>query len=229
MNIQDHANLTSEQLREMMLEYLESSHCEFSEDMPATPENINWMLAVYMIQDDFVQSKEDLLNLLACMNKHYEGPTSVHEGWGGCEADSNQELITEKLKFDLGELFEMHNVQATLAAIELGWMSGEDYDDLLDGEAEDIIIRPDDDSEDPEYEADRIHIKRLGNGKCEMFVFGKTEGTRFSYREHTIVDIHNSFEELTTRLYAYNDPYSKTAYVRSWAARKGFPFQPYNQ
>ena len=98
----------------------------FSEDFPATPENINYMYAVSCIDD----GDDDLESILEAMNKHYAGPIAVYES-GGCSADSNQELIVSKLEFDLRENIESHNADATLEAVRLGWIDADDYAEFL--------------------------------------------------------------------------------------------------
>jgi hypothetical protein len=123
----NYTDMTPEEIGQAMLAYLEECGQTFSDGAPATPENINWMFAVYAIDRCAVEDGSDLQNLLSAMNKHYEGPISVHEGWGGCEADSNLELITEKLVFDLRENIETHNSEATLAAVKLGWVDANLY------------------------------------------------------------------------------------------------------
>lgn len=129
--INNHADLTPEEIGSAMSDFLQGCGVAFDSNMPKTPENMNWMTVVYAIEGGFVDSVDDINNLLATIEKHYSGPISIHEGWGGCEADSNKELITEKLEFDLREFGECHHVNATRAAVELGWISSEYYEEVL--------------------------------------------------------------------------------------------------
>lgn len=114
--------------RERILDYLPADI--FNNNLPATPENINWMYAVACIDD----GDGDLESMLETMNKHYTGPISIHEGHGGCEADSNQELIIQKIRFDMRENPDSINVEATLEAVRLGWIGADEYQEFLDDE-----------------------------------------------------------------------------------------------
>lgn len=115
----------------------ESARTEMLEQIPTiwwdnfeqTPQYINWAFAISMIDDFGAESVEeavDYLNyVLDTMNTHYDGPISIHEGWGGTEADSNQELITEKLEFDMRETPEFIDPLLYHAAVQLGWLDAE--------------------------------------------------------------------------------------------------------
>ena len=101
--------------------------------MEKTPQNVNWMYAVQEL-DECTCGRDDLIGLLKELDDNYSGTISIHEGWGGCEADSNQELITQKLIFDLHEHVYAHNREAILEVFRLGWdfyFNLEEYEEYL--------------------------------------------------------------------------------------------------
>ncbi len=97
--------------------------------MPKTPESENFMYTVIAIDE----GKSDLIGLLKALDDSYSGVIDIHEGYDGVEADSNQDLISQKIEFDLRENFESHNKAATLEAIKLNWINCtlETYQELL--------------------------------------------------------------------------------------------------
>lgn len=72
----NYQDLTSEQLREKMLDHIPADSWEALEK---TPQNINWMFVVYNIEN--CDTKESLEALLDGLEHHYAGPISIHEGW----------------------------------------------------------------------------------------------------------------------------------------------------
>lgn len=226
--ITDHATMTPEEINRAMFSFLSGLHT-FDDEMPATSENLNWMVSVYAIDHGAVGSEADLQNLLAAMNKHYAGPISIHEGWGGCEADSNQELITEKLRFDLGENFGSHNVQATIAAINLGWLSADDYEERLDDCVSSLNLAPAT-FEEGEFESDWLDLTHRNWADrppvLSVYAYGKTEADRWRYREQAELPCTEAeYHRLLLRLGQFSSNDDKCAYVRFWLARKGAPMQ----
>ena len=103
----------------------EAFHHEFH--LEKTPENVNWMYAVQQLD----LGRIDLVVLLKELDDNYSGAISINEGWGGCEADSNLKLITEKIEFDFDyDPACTYARKAILEAIRLNWT---DYrpDDLF--------------------------------------------------------------------------------------------------
>lgn len=195
----------------------------------ATPENLNWMLAVQSIDEGGMQTVAELKSILKLMNAHHKGPINIHEGWGGTEADSNADLISEKIKFDLRESFDMHNVQATIAAIEAGLVSASEYDEAIESNNTSFYIGSD------ELEADRMTAffsHEYGNKvvipTVSIYTYGKTEETRYRYCEVAIVKVsYAEFKNLTLTLQHFSDMQDKCAYVRFWVKCKNAPFRPY--
>ena len=111
--------------------FAEYSDEEFEKEfsMEKTSENVNWMYAVRSINN----GTNDLIGLLQDLDDNYSGVIDLHEGYGGIEADSNQEIISEIIEFDLREALEHHNAEATLEAIRLNWInfSLEEYQELV--------------------------------------------------------------------------------------------------
>ena len=130
--IANHANMTADELNAEMTAFAIFNRVEFSDQFPATRENINWMVAVYAVERGLADTAEGMSNLLAAMNKHYAGPISIHEGWGGIEADSNQDLIIEKIRFDMRENVPFVSLHAMIAAVKLGWIERSELDEAID-------------------------------------------------------------------------------------------------
>jgi hypothetical protein len=122
--IQNYKAMSVEELRTAMLAVIPDN--TWHEELAPTPENLNWMFVVFKVHD--AKSADDLQDLLAILNQQYAGPISIHEGWGGTEADSNLELITEKLRFDWYELSDEYTA-VYQAAVALGWLDSEEYND----------------------------------------------------------------------------------------------------
>jgi hypothetical protein len=220
----DHANMTPAEIEGAMLAFLEGQHA-FDENMPATPENVNWMTAVYAIESGVICTAADLTNLLAAMEKHYAGPISIHEGWGGCEADSNKELITEKLGFDLFENMEMHNVRATLAAIELGWLNADEYEQGLDQCVNGMNLVPEGNVKVEALESDWLVLNHEG-ASLSVYAHGKTEADRWLFREESESPCTEAeYHRLLLRLGQFYANDDKCAYVRFWLARRGAPMR----
>lgn len=110
--------LDVEGIRQVMLECIPEEYFTNGE-MEKTPQNINWMFTVWVL-DNLELDEADLRLLLQVLNKHYSGEISIHEGWGGCEADSNQELISEKIRFDASE--HSNDSDTLRAAVKMGWV-----------------------------------------------------------------------------------------------------------
>ncbi len=112
--------MNTAELRTKMLDYIPE---EYFEVIERTPENINWMYAVTSIDN----GEDDLLGILATLNDHFDGEFHISEGDGGCEARTNQELITSKIEFNIAQGYFCP--EATGAAIKLGWLDAEDYEE----------------------------------------------------------------------------------------------------
>lgn len=108
----------SEGIRQVMLECIPEEYFTNGE-MEKSPQNINWMFTVWAL-DGAEFDEEGLRLLLQVLDKHYSGEISIHEGWGGCEADSNQELISEKIRFDASE--HTNDSDTLRAAVKMGWV-----------------------------------------------------------------------------------------------------------
>lgn len=233
----DHQNMTADELNREMVTFLISA-CghTFDENMPMTRENINWMTAVYAIDFQYAKTAEDLTNLLAALDKHYEGPINIHEGWGGCEADSNRDLIVSKIHFDLGECWEDHNTSATLSAIELGWVDADRYEESLLDASKNFTINA---NEGGGWEKDRLEIfygQYFDRApQITIYAFGKTEESRHFYRECASIEHENAevmFGNLMRAISSLRGANAENEdicrYVRAWAKRNGQELQPYN-
>ena len=217
----NHATMTADELNREMVSFVLNYGVEFNEHMPMTRENINWMVAVYAVEQSLVETAEDLTNLLAAMNKHYEGPISIHEGWGGCEADSNEELITEKIRFDMRENSISLNITAITAAIALGWIKQSELDDVLDDMAYGITVGSTEES-----------------GDCLVLDYSETAGAvaihaygqgdkRHLYVERAEIEMTRAnFDKLQLRLHNIGDGQGQCAYVRVWVKQIGKEFVP---
>lgn len=217
----NHATMTTEELNREMVSFVMGHGAEFNEHMPMTRENINWMVAVYAVEQSLVETAEDLTNLLAAMNKHYEGPISVHEGWGGCEADSNQELITEKIRFDMRENSICLNIPAITAAIELGWVEQSELDEVLDEMAYDIIVG----STDEDGDCLNLSYSETA-GAVAIHAYGKGDKS-YLFVERVEIEMSGAdFSKLMLRLHHINDGLGQCAYVRMWVKQNGGVFVP---
>lgn len=231
----NHQNMTADELNREMVTFLTNCGQTFDSNLPMTRENINWMTAVYAIDHRHVETANDLINLLAAMNKHYEGPINIHEGWGGCEADSNQDLITSKIRFDLSECWEDHNVQATLSAIELGWYDADDYDEVLIDAANRIEINA---NEGEGFDQDKLSLSYVADvysvPAVVIYAFGKEAHTCHLYQECAMIsdDSGKLYADLQRALSSLQgvscDNAAICRYVRAWAKRNGCELQPYN-
>jgi hypothetical protein len=115
--IQGYKTMTADQLRTAMLAVIPADTWE---NLEQSPQNINWMYVVWSIYE--AESAQDLSDLLELLNQHYAGPISIHEGWGGLEADSNLEIITGSIQFDMQQGFIDENDAVYRWVIELGWV-----------------------------------------------------------------------------------------------------------
>lgn len=217
----NHADMTAEELNRDMVSFLAGHNHTFDEHMPMTRENINWMTAVYAVESSLVETAEDLTNLLAAMNKHYEGPISIHEGWGGTEADSNQELITEKLRFDMTENSICLNILATTAAIELGWVEQSELDEVLDNMAYAMTVGS------TEEDGDCLVLDYSETaGAVAIHAYGQGD-KRHRYVERAEIEMTRAdFDKLQLRLHNIGDGQGQCAYVRMWVKRNNKEFAP---
>ena len=217
----NYATMTADELNREMVSFVLNYGVEFNEYMPMTRENINWMVAVYAVEQSLVESAEDLTNLLAAMNKHYDGPISVHEGWGGCEADSNQELITEKIRFDMRENSICLNIPAITAAIELGWVEQSELDEDLDDMAYDITVG----STEEDGDCLKLDYSETA-GAVAIHAYGQGD-KRHLYVERAEIEMTRAdFDKLQLRLHNIGYGQGQCAYVRMWVKQIGKEFVP---
>lgn len=216
--IQNYKDLSAEQLRAAMIDAIPSdTFGEGGSHMKETPDNINWMFVVYNIET--AETADDLREILNVMNHHYAGPISIHEGWGGCEADSNLELITEKLRFDMGENPDCLNVNAYVSAVELGWLSFEEIEECFGKMSYTYRI-----GGWGEDRADRLYLSYSKIcGELRIRAYGHEE-KRHLFVEDSQFEISESiYKDLLLALGKMNTESEKARYVRAWANHKGFP------
>ncbi|MCL2874744.1 MAG: DUF424 domain-containing protein [Betaproteobacteria bacterium] len=126
--IQNHKTMTASELHAAMKGYL-VNHPMLNHDFVEgdDPQNVNYMFAVWAIEADArIESKQDMLDLLSVLEKQCP-VIAIDEGfYGGCRANSNQELIVQKIKFDIAnEFYHADDYPAYQAAVELGWLQPE--------------------------------------------------------------------------------------------------------
>lgn len=119
--------MTTEQLRTEMLNAIEKD--SFGDETPINGQNVNWMFVVYNVE--CVACAQDLVDMLALLNAHYDGPISIEED-GGCHARSNQELIETVISFNLYENFCGEYAKLAMYAIELNWLDMSMLNEAID-------------------------------------------------------------------------------------------------
>ena len=224
---EDYEDATAEELANAIEAFIPNG--TFSGDFEKTPERLNWMLAVYAIDFGYAQTPQDLRNLLAVMNAHYAGPISIHEDGGGCNANSNQELITSKIEFDLSEHAGEYNQDATLSAVELGWVDFSYVTEAAMSELDHLSIRSEDFSDDSDC-LEMNYCDWLDNVPAclSIYAYGRGE-KRYVYTEYVQVEMYRQkWIELRGMIMSIKDPQTQARFTRLWLINNDTPLAPYN-